>query len=283
GDRLSREGAAGDALHGGAQAAQVLVERAVAVGHGIEGVEVLAQILEALRDQAVVLHLVAAELGEGHLDVDFRRGRQPEAGKLARLELALQRRLEQRHDRDVALGFRFERLVLAELGEQLMHLRDEAGAEVFAFHDSLLAILSISQVTVRTIFPNCSLRVRASCAARASASGKVRSTTGRSRPSSTWRSSVLSSPRLPMVEPRIDRLLKNTARRLTVASPFAVAPQSTMRPPQASAFRLRSKTSPPTWSTTTSAPRPPVAALVARTKSDPTYLTVWVAPSSRAR
>ena len=134
GDRFARERPGGDALDGGAQPAQVVVERAVPFRRRVVARHVLAQLAEALQDEVVVLHLVAALAREGHLDVDLGGGRHVVAGELARLDLALERELEERDDVDLALGLGFERLPLAELAEQAVHLLAEIADEIARVH-----------------------------------------------------------------------------------------------------------------------------------------------------
>ena len=134
GDRLAGEGAGGDPLDRRAQAALILVERAVPLGEGVEVGEVLAQLGQALADHAVVLHLVAALQGEGHLGVHLGGGGEPEAGQLAGFELALQGEAEQGDHVHVPLGLRLQRLGLAQPREELLHLLDQPRDEFFACH-----------------------------------------------------------------------------------------------------------------------------------------------------
>ena len=107
-----------------------MIQRAVALGHGIEVADVLAQLLEPLRDQLVVLHLVVALAGEHALGVDLRRRGHPQGGDLAGFHLASQGQLEQVHHLDVAVGLGLQRLMLTELGEQLLHLLGELRHEL---------------------------------------------------------------------------------------------------------------------------------------------------------
>ena len=88
---------------------EVLEERAVALGEGIEAAGVEAQLAQAVRDHAVVLGLVAGLPGEGHLDVDVVGLHQPARGDLGGLDLVLERHLQEVRHREAALDLGLER------------------------------------------------------------------------------------------------------------------------------------------------------------------------------
>jgi hypothetical protein len=138
GDGLAGEGSSGDALGGGAQAAQVLVERAVAVGQGIEAGQVLAELRQTGADQPVVLHLVAALQGQAHLGVHLGGRGHPDGGQLGGLDLALQGQAQQVDHVDPTLRFRLQGLGLSEQGEEPVHLCHQLLDELQAVHAGLL-------------------------------------------------------------------------------------------------------------------------------------------------
>ena len=82
-----------------------------------------------------------------------------------------------------------------------------AAAAVSARERSIMDIFSLPARRTQgtsTIFPNWARSARSSWARRASERGRTRSTTGRSLPASTHRSTRTRSPPVPMVEPRIE-------------------------------------------------------------------------------
>ena len=93
-DRLERDEPAGDPLDGRAQAAQVLEQR-VRGGRRV-AVDIEAERAQPIGDEVEVVRLVAALARERELDVELRRGRDPERRELGDVDLVRERDLEQR-------------------------------------------------------------------------------------------------------------------------------------------------------------------------------------------
>jgi hypothetical protein len=90
---------------------------------------------------------------------------------------------------------------------------------------------------------------------------------GREAPARHEVETLASSWPEPSVDPRIDRLLKNTRRKSVRISCPDVEPHVTYRPPRPRHRKLFSKVAAPTWSRTTSAPALPAHLFASATKS----------------
>ena len=133
-DGLPGELAGGDALHRGPQPVEILEEGPVALRERVEPPGVEAQLLQPVGDQPVVLGLVPDLAGERQLDVDLGRRRQPPGRALGRLDLVLQRDLEEVHDREVALDLGLQRRLGREPLQQLLVLGVQVPDEGFRVH-----------------------------------------------------------------------------------------------------------------------------------------------------
>src|SRR6266545_4984468 len=129
GDGLARELAGRDTLDGGGESVEVLEEGAVALGDGIEAPRIEAQLAQTVGDHAVVLRLVAGLAGEGHFHLHVVGRHEPARGDLCRLDLVLERDLEEVEHRQVARNFRLER------GFRIQPLQDRLVASIQIVHE----------------------------------------------------------------------------------------------------------------------------------------------------
>ena len=135
----------------------------------------------------------------------------------------------------------------------------------------------------RTILPSCSPASSRSCAARISSSGNDLVDDRARAAARDELVRALEVLAVPIVEPRMVSCFHQT--RWSAAGGFGpvVAPQTAMRPSRAATSSDVLHVASPTCSTTTSAPRPPVASLHGRLHVPGRVIDAASAPSSRAR
>ena len=160
GDRLARELAGGDALHGRREAVEVREERPVTLCERVEGRRSEAERLEPVGDQAIVLGLVTDLPGEGELHLHVVGRDEPARRDLRRLDLVLQRDLEEVHHAEIARDLGPERVVGGEPPEELLVLVVEPADELFGRHAVIPSVrswgsscVSVSFVTTRSQRP----------------------------------------------------------------------------------------------------------------------------------
>ena len=156
GDRLAGELSGRHPLHRRPERVQVIEERAIPLGDRIETVRVEAQLAQPLGDHPVVLGLVARLAGQGHLHRDLVRADEPARRDLGRLDLVLQRDLEEIEDVEVARDLGRERRLGLESPEHGLVLLVQLPHEFLCRHAAIPSFsivpsscVSVSRVTTR--------------------------------------------------------------------------------------------------------------------------------------